>query len=495
MGTPIKKIVIAGGGTAGWMAATALSAQFGQILDIRLVESDEINTVGVGEATVPPMQNFHRVLGINEQEFLRATQGTFKLGISFENWARLGDRYIHSFGVNGKSHWVAEFHHFWLKAKQQGSPYEFGEFCPELQAALAGKFAITENPVINYAYHFNASLYAKFLRKFSEEHGVQRKEGKITQVNTNPENGYIKSLTLASGEEIEGDLFIDCTGFRGLLIEQTLHTGYEDWSHWLLNDSAIAAQTTTPGAVVPYTRAVAHESGWQWHIPLQNRIGTGLVYSSKYISDEDARKTFIDNLPGELLVTPHVLKFKAGRRLKTWNKNCIAMGLSSGFIEPLESTSIHLIMSYALRLLKLFPINGFNEANINEYNMQCKQEIESIRDFVVMHYKATERDDTPYWRYCRDMVVPETLEHRMKLFAEHAMVYQGAGELFRVDSWSQVLIGQRIVPSVYHPVVDAAISDEELHKSMKGFAEAVRKLVDQMPTHGDFVSRYCSEDA
>ncbi|HEY6530051.1 MAG TPA: tryptophan halogenase family protein [Cellvibrionaceae bacterium] len=494
MTTQIKKIVIAGGGTAGWIAAATLSSQLGPVLDICLVESDEISTVGVGEATVPPLQAFHNFIGVDEREFLKASHGTIKLGISFENWARLGDRYIHSFGTTGKGHWAAGFHHFWLKARKLGSEFEFGDFCLELQAAKEGRFAMTENPPVNFAYHFNASLYAKFLRNFSCARGVKRIEGKITSVTTNEENGFIKSLVLASGEVVEGDLFIDCTGFRGLLIEQTLHTGYEDWSQWLINDSAIAAQTTNPGPIFPYTRAVAHQCGWQWHIPLQSRIGTGLVYSSKYISDEDARKTFIDNLPGELINEPHVLKFKAGRRLKAWNKNCVAMGLSSGFIEPLESTSIHLIMAYAMRFLQFFPINGFNEANVEEYNQQCKHEIESIRDFVVLHYKATERDDTAYWRYCRDMDAPKTLAHRIKLFAENAMAFKTTRELFLVDSWTQVMLGQRVIPSVYHPIVDVLVSDEELLKGMRHYSENTKKAAAQLPTHEEFLRQYCPAD-
>ncbi|MET0356467.1 MAG: tryptophan halogenase family protein [Cellvibrio sp.] len=493
MDNSIKKVVIAGGGTAGWMAAATISHHFSSVLDIRLIESEEIGTVGVGEATVPPMQSFHKLLNIDEQEFLRATQGTFKLGINFENWARKGDQYIHSFGVTGKVFWLADWVQFWTKARRMGLQNDYGDFCLELQAAKMGKFSITQNPVINYAYHFNASLYAKFLRKYSEARGVKRTEGKIVEVSTHKDNGFIKSLTLASGEVVEGDLFIDCTGFRGLLIEQTLHTGYEDWSQWLLNDSAIATQTKNPGPALPYTRAVAHQAGWQWHIPLQSRIGTGFVYCSKYISDEDARKTFIDNLPGELLNEPFVLKFKTGRRKKSWNKNCVALGLSSGFIEPLESTSIHLIMMSAMRLVKFFPSNGIKESNVAEYNQQTVTEIERIRDFVILHYKATERDDTPYWRYCRDMVVPDTLAHRINLFKETGIAYRTEGEIFEKDSWSQVMIGQRIVPEDYHPYVDE-VNHQDLCKYMRDFAEGVKNHATQLPSHEDFVRGYCSEN-
>lgn len=490
MNNSVKKIVIAGGGTAGWMAAATLSCQLGPVLDISLIESDDIGTVGVGEATIPPMQSFHKLIGVDEQEFLRATQGTFKLGISFENWGEIGDRYIHSFGQTGKEFWAADFQHFWLKLRELGSPAEFGDFCLELQAAKENKFAITDNPRINYAYHFNATLYAQFLRKFSEARGVKRIEGKIAEVTTNSDSGFIETLKLESGQVVEGDLFIDCTGFRGLLIEQTLKTGYEDWSHWLVNDSAIAVQTESIKPAIPYTRSIAHPSGWQWQIPLQSRVGNGMVYSTRFISDEDAKKTFMANLEGPVINEPRVIKFKTGRRLKGWNKNCVAFGLASGFIEPLESTSIHLIMSGILRLIKLFPNQGINPVNVEEYNKQSAFEIESIRDFVILHYKATERSDSEYWRYCRDMEVPETLAHRMQLFAESGLAFKGDGEIFRIDSWTQVMLGQRIYPKSYHPIVNVMNADD-LKRSISEYAIGIKKRVAQLPSHADFVTKYC----
>ncbi len=490
MNNPVKKVVIAGGGTAGWMAAATLSSQLGQVLDISLIESDEIGTVGVGEATIPPMQAFHKLLDISEQEFLRATQGTFKLGISFENWGQVGDKYIHSFGQTGKEFWAADFQHFWLKLRELGSTREFGDYCLELQAAKENKFAITENPRINYAYHFNATLYAQFLRKFSEARRVKRIEGKIAEVTTNSDNGFIENVKLVSGEIIEGDLFIDCTGFRGLLIEQTLNTGYEDWSHWLVNDSAIAVQTESLNPAIPYTRSIAHSSGWQWQIPLQSRVGNGMVYSTRFISDQDAKATFLSNLNGALISEPRVIKFKTGRRKKGWNKNCVALGLASGFIEPLESTSIHLIMSGILRLIKLFPNRGISNVNIEEYNKQSAFEIESIRDFVILHYKATERNDSEYWRYCRDMEVPETLAHRIKLFADSGLAFKGDGEIFRIDSWTQVMLGQRIYPKSHHPIVNE-MNQDDLKNSIEEFALGVRKRVAQLPYHADFVKKYC----
>jgi tryptophan 7-halogenase len=487
----VKKVVIAGGGTAGWMAAATLSCQLGKVVEICLVESDEIGTVGVGEATIPPMQAFHKLLGIDEQEFMRAVKGTFKLGISFENWGNLNETYIHSFGQTGKEFWAADFQHFWLKMRELGSTAEFGDFCLELQAAKANKFAITQNHRLNFAYHLDATLYAKFLRSYSERYGVKRIEGKIDAVNKNTRTGFIESLRLHSGELIEGDLFIDCTGFRGLLIEQTLHTGYEDWSHWLPADSAAAVQTESIGPAIPYTRSIAHEFGWQWQIPLQSRVGNGLVYCSRYLSDEDAKKTLLANISGKLINEPRIIKFRTGRRLKGWNKNCVALGLASGFIEPLESTSIHLIMSCVMRLIKLFPHTNIQEADIAEYNEQTKTEAEKIRDFIILHYHVTQRDDSPFWRHCREMEIPETLAHRIKLFSESARVFKGDNEIFRIDSWAQVMLGQGIKPKTYHPIV-GMMDMKELEKSLMGFRSGIQQQVAELPTHADFIKSYCN---
>src|SRR6185295_2839527 len=338
----VRRIVIAGGGTAGWMVAAGLSKTLGKVLDIKLVESDEIGTVGVGEATIPTLVTFHRLLEINEQEFMAATQATFKLGIGFENWRAPGENYVHSFGTTGKDYWTAGFQHFWLKGRERKLAGDYGDYCLELKASLESKFAHLPNQAMNYAYHLDAGLYAKFLRKFAEGFGVRRIEGKIVEVPLNPENGYIRSVKLDSGVEIEGDLFLDCTGFRGLLIGNALHVGYEDWSHWLFCDSAVALQTESMGPALPYTRSIAHDSGWQWRIPLQHRVGNGMVYCSRYIKDDAAREALMANIEGKVLTDPRVIKFRPGQRLKTWSKNCIAIGLASGFIEPLESTSIHL---------------------------------------------------------------------------------------------------------------------------------------------------------
>jgi tryptophan halogenase len=489
----INRVVIVGGGTAGWMAAATVSKLMGKQVQVTLVESDEIGTVGVGEATIPTMLSFHRLLEIDEQEFLRATNGTFKLGIAFENWRERGVDYIHSFGKTGKESWAGEFHHYWLKGKELGVDTSFGDYCLELQAAKAGKFAISKNPWMNYAYHMDASAYAKFLRKFSEKHGVNRIEGMIKKVHLHEENGFIESVELQSGQIIEGDLFIDCSGFRGLLIEQALHTGYEDWSHWLPCDSAVAVQTESLEPPTPYTSAIAHESGWRWRIPLQHRVGNGLVYCSRYLSDEDAKKKLLADIKGKTIVEPRLIKFKTGRRLKGWNKNCVALGLASGFIEPLESTSIFLVSSGLIRLMRLFPIDGIDPLSIDEYNRQANAEIELVRDFIVLHYKATDRTDTPFWRQCRNMPIPESLARRINLFRETGRIFIGADELFRVDSWTQVMIGQGIIPKQYHPTVNE-ISDAELIRFLHGFKEHVEKNVALIPAHNDFIKRYCANE-
>ena len=489
----IKKIVIAGGGTCGWIVAAALSKQLGKVLDITLLESDQIGTVGVGEATIPPMRVFHKLLGIDEQEFMRETSATFKLGISFENWGQKNENYIHSFGVTGKDFYLGEFHDFWLHGLTKGIDAPFGDYCYELKAAQANKFATSEQSKINFAYHLDSSRYGQYLRKFSEKNGIKRIEGKITDVIKDIKNGNINSLILDSGEQIDGDLFIDCTGFRGLLIEDALHTGFEDWSHWLPCDSAIAVQTESSLPAVPYTRSIAHESGWQWQIPLQHRIGNGFVFCSKYISDDDAIKLLLDNIDGKPINEPRVIKFRTGRRLKNWNKNCIAMGLSSGFLEPLESTSIHLFMMAIIRLMKLFPFGGITPQIINEYNQQSAWEIENIRDFIILHYRVTQREDSPFWRHCKSMEVPETLAHRIKLFEESGKAFQADGELFRVDSWVQVMLGQGIMPKQYHQAV-TAMSDEELHKFLDGYRQAIDNAVDKLPSHEQFINQYCKAD-
>ncbi|MGK0374007.1 MAG: tryptophan halogenase [Arenicella sp.] len=490
----IQKVVIAGGGTAGWIAAASLAKLLGKNLDITLIESDEIPTVGVGEATIPTLLTLHELLGINEKEFMAEVNGTFKLGISFENWRDVDQDYIHSFGFTGKDCWAAGFQHFWLKGRDLGIAKDFGEYCSELVAAKQNKFAITPKHGLNYAYHIDAGLYAKYLRKLAEKHGAKRVEGRIVEVSQDNESGFIDKLTLASGKVIEGDLFIDCSGFRGLLIEQTLHTGYDDWSHWLPMNSAIAMQTETTGEPIPYTRAIARDAGWQWRIPLQSRMGNGLVFCDRYMSDDQAIQTLVDNVEGERINEPRVIKFKTGMRRKHWNKNVIAMGLSSGFIEPLESTSIHLVQRSITRLMQMFPYDGIREPDINEFNSQMEFEILNIRDFIVLHYHVTKRADTPFWRFCRSMEIPDSLKHRIELFKQTGRVFQVPTELFGENSWTQVMLGQGLMPEQYHPIVNM-MTDDELKNFLDGIDQTVNNLVGQLPSHKDFINHYCKSNA
>jgi tryptophan 7-halogenase len=486
----IKKVVIAGGGTAGWMTAAALAKLLGKNLKVTLVESDDIPTVGVGEATIPTLHIFHQLLGINEQEFMAATNATFKLGISFENWRDINQDYIHSFGFLGQGCWAAGFQHFWLKGLERGIVSDIGDYVPEHLGAREGRFAVLANQELNHAYHLDAGLYAKFLRTIAEKHGAERVEGKITKANLAADSGYINSITLASGETVSGDLFIDCSGFRGILIEEALHTGFEDWSHVLPCDSAVAVQTKTVDKPVPYTRSIARDSGWQWQIPLQNRTGNGLVFCSKYMTDEDAKKTLLANVQGELLNEPRVIKYKTGTRRKHWNKNCVAIGLSSGFIEPLESTGIHLFQKAIIRLMLMFPSHGIKQADIDEFNNQTKTEIDNIKDFIILHYNLTDRTDTPFWRYCRSMEIPDTLQHRLSLFRESGQVFKKAEELFGETSWVQVMLGQGLMPKQYHPIVDL-MGDDELVNFLNKIKAGVRKKVDNWPNHNEFIQHYC----
>ena len=489
----IKHVVIAGGGTAGWMTAAAFTKLLGNDIKVTLIESDDIGTVGVGEATIPPIKNFHKLLGISEQEVMKATHATFKLGINFENWGEIAEQYIHSFGVTGKECWAGEFHHFWLHGRSRGHQEEFGEYCFELQAAKQNKFALSKDTPINYAYHFDATLYAQYLRKFSEKLGVNRIEGKISQVDKCPDTGNISAITLASEQEIAADFFIDCTGFRGLLIEQSLHTGYEDWSHWLPCDSAIAVQTKSISKPRPYTRSIAHDAGWQWQIPLQHRVGNGLVFCSKYLTDDDAKTLLLNNIAGETITEPRVIKFKTGRRRKGWHKNCVAIGLSSGFIEPLESTSIHLIMTAIVRLLRLFPYNGVTTSAVNEYNSKLDSELNAVRDFIILHYHVNHRQDSQFWQHCQNMDIPASLAHKIQLFKETGRVFLDDGDIFRVDSWTQVMLGQGLMPMQYHQIANI-MNDNELQNFLSTIKTSISAAVERLPEHEDFIKQYCSSE-
>jgi len=487
----IRKVVIAGGGTAGWMAAAALARQLGPLLEITLVESEDIGTVGVGESTIPTARTFNALLGIDEAEFMRATQATFKLGISFEHWGEIGDHYIHSFGQVGKSTWMGGFHHFWLQAQAQGFGGDLGDYCLELKAAEQQRFFTGENGPLNYAYHLDAGLYGRFLRGMAEGDGVRRVEGKIASVRQNAESGFVQALVMENGDVVEGDLFVDCTGFRGLLIEQTLKAGFEDWGHWLPTNSALAVQTRSTEPAVPYTRAIAHKAGWRWKIPLQHRVGNGLVYCNDYLSDDEARAQLTAEIEGETLIEPRLIRYRTGRRRKTWDKNVVALGLASGFVEPLESTSIHLIMIGVTRLMQLFPFAGISQAAVDRYNRQADDELEKIRDFIILHYKATERTDSPFWDRVREMEIPDSLAQRIALFRESAQVYQAPGELFQVDSWLQVLLGQRVRPQTYHHM-GRLMPPQQLKQALDDLKRNIAGMVARLPQHQAFLDAYCA---
>ncbi len=501
MDNRITKVVILGGGTAGWMSAAALSkVLINDYCQVELVESQAIGTVGVGEATIPQIQTFNKILGIDENEFIKATQATFKLGIEFCDWGKLGDSYVHPFGTFGVPIESLPFHHYWLKMHKEGKFECLDDFSLACKAAKQNKFTrpldIPQSPLsqIAYAFQFDAGLYAKYLRKYAEARGVKRTEGKVSQVHQRADDGFIESLELQDGSKIEGDLFIDCSGFRGLLIEQTLNTGYQDWSQWLPCDRAVAVPCASNGDPEPYTRSTARAAGWQWRIPLQHRTGNGHVYSSSFISDDDAAKTLLDNLDGEPLAELNKLRFATGRRNKFWHKNVVAIGLASGFIEPLESTSIYLIQTAVARLIGLFPDRSFRQADIDKFNQQSTSEIEAIRDFIILHYKATQRDDTPFWEYCKNMSVPTSLQDRMELFKGSGRLYRESEELFSEDSWLAVMFGQGIVPRSYHPLVDAYDANG-LYKYLSGVAGVINRSVDSMPSHAEFIDKHCAANS
>ena len=494
----MHKLVIVGGGTSGWMTAAALSKVLKGRYDITLIESDEISTIGVGEATIPMISLFNRMLDFDEDEFVRETQASFKLGIEFVNWARLGDRYIHGFGVIGQDNWTVDFHQYWLKQYQAGKASELERYSINTMACLQNKFMrpradMPNSPLshIAYAFHFDASLYARFLRKYSEARGVVRQEGRIVKVTQREGNGHVSAVTLQSGQEVEGELFIDCSGFRTLLIEGTLKTGYEDWSHWLPCDRALAVPCVSAKELTPYTRATARSAGWQWRIPLQHRIGNGHVYSSKFISDDEATAVLMSNLDGAPLAEPRPIRFQTGKRKLAWNKNVVSIGLACGFIEPLESTSIHLVQMGIAHLLTFFPASGFSQQDTDQYNRVMSQEYEWVRDFIILHYKATERTDTPFWNYCREMAIPPSLQQRIDLFKSHGRVYREGSELFMKVSWLQVMHGQRIRPASYHPLADL-LSEEEIQAYLEEVEGVIGACTEVMPTHAQFIAEHCA---
>ncbi len=488
----ITKIVIVGGGTAGWMTAAAFRKLLPKSIELVLVESADIPTVGVGEATIPPLQNFHRLLGISEQDFMSATQATFKLGIEFENWGWRDNRYFHSFGSMLKGTWGGDFQHVWMRAKKEGLDVgSISTYSLETLAGHSNKFIKDSKAGLNYAYHLDAGLYAKFLRRFSENLGVLRIEGSVESIELDRCDGAISTLVLRDGYKLSGDFFIDCTGFSALLLEGALQTGYDSWSHWLPCDRAIAQQTTLEGGLHPYTVSHAVDYGWQWRIPLQTRMGNGLVYCSGVVDDEKAYSDFSHKLLGTKLKDPKYIRFTPGKRKKIWNKNCLGVGLSSGFIEPLESTSIHLIMTAIMRFLVLAPQNESQfELIAAQYNRHWTREIEEIRDFIILHYAVGESRQSPFWDQCRAMALPDTLRERLELFKSTGQILRSADELFRMDSWVQVLFGQGLIPDRYHSSA-LDIEKTDLARFMVEFPAAMQRSVNTMPSHHDFIKAYC----
>ena len=495
---PVKSVVIVGGGTAGWMAAAILARmiEHGGV-SVTLIESDEIGTVGVGEATIPSIRNFNGMLGIDEDDFLRKTQGTFKLGIEFADWYRVGHRYFHPFGTSGRDVQAINFHHLWLKLRQLGEPGlgKLDDYNICAVAAAQNRFtrprggADSVLSLLKYAFHFDAGLYANYLRGYAEALGVTRIEGKVVQVNLRPDDGFIRGVTLQDGRLVEGDLFLDCSGFRGLLIGQTLEVGFEDWSHWLPCDRAVAVPCERVAPLLPYTRATADVAGWRWRIPLQHRTGNGYVYCSEFISDDAAATRLVSQLDGAPGATPRLLKFKAGRRSAFWVKNCVALGLAAGFIEPLESTSIHLIQVGIAKLMTLFPDRAFAPAAVKLYNRSIAAQYEWVRDFIILHYKATERDDTPFWRRCRDMPIPESLQEKIELFRGTGRALPAVEDVFTDHSWIAVMLGQGITPTGYDPVADSLPL-----QNVRGFLQHVRdvtaKAAAGMPEHAGFIDQH-----
>lgn len=492
----IKRIVIVGGGTAGWMAASVLSRVLGPLVRIELVESEQIGTVGVGEATIPQIQLLLSLLGVDENDFLSNVQGTIKLGIKFNDWTRPGDSYMHAFGAAGRSLGMLEFYHYWLRARQEGSHESLWSYSLNAVAAAQNRFEVFDKfgdtglTGLVRAYHFDASLVAAYLRKVSEVAGVVRTEGRVVDVKLRPGDGFIESIELEGGKSLAAELFIDCSGFRGVLIEQALETGYEDWTHWLPCDRAAAVQCETVDPLMPYTQSTAHAAGWQWRIPLQGRTGNGHVYSSECLSDDEAISTLLENLDAAPITEPRVLQFTTGRRRKIWNKNCVALGLASGFLEPLESTSIHLVQSGLNRLINLFPEGGFAAETIDEYNRQCAYEFERVRDFIILHYHENQRSE-PFWVDRREMKVPAALTRKIELFRASGRLQEDAEDLFKNMAWLQVLLGQHVVPETYHPMADV-LTDEQLHAFLRDIRRVIAHRAESLEDHRRYIERHCS---
>ena len=497
----IERIVIVGGGTAGWMAAASLS-HFLQYRGtaIELIEAPNVPTVGVGEATIPGTRNFNAPLGIDEIDFIKKTRATFKLGIEFRDWRRNGHRFFHPFAGYGAPLGGVDFHHYFQYALQQQPELELGNFCLPTVMARDYRFAQPQpNPEqaladYKYAFHFDAILYAAYLRDYALANGVKHTQGLVTDVTLDAHSGFITAVSLDSGQQRQGELFIDGSGFRGLLIEQALHTGYEDWSHWLPVNRALAVGSEATSAPPPYTVSSAREAGWQWRIPLQHRIGNGYVYCSDFCSDDQAYATLTANIDEPLLAEPKLLRFTTGLRKKFWNKNCVALGLASGFLEPLESTSIALIQTGLSKLLMLFPDNGFREPDISEANRMARLEMERIRDFLILHYHANQRGDGELWHYCRSMAIPDALAHKIALFRHRGHLVQHELESFALGSWISIFYGMGWIPE--HCDLQAQQAPlPELMQTLQSMQTGIARIAAAAPAHADFIQRHCPANA
>lgn len=486
---PKTRVVILGGGTAGWMTAAALVNQLGHACDVRLIESQEIGIVGVGEATLPHIRFFVESLGLDEAEFMKATHATFKLGIDFHDFGRIGSHYLHPFGSFGAPLNEVAFHHYWLRLHAEGRGGALWDTSICNVMAASNKFAppAPGSALYNYAYQFDATLFAPYLRDYSTARGAIRTEGKVVEVEQDGESGNVTALKLEDGERVEGDLFVDCSGFRALLIGQTLKEEWEDWSPWLLCDRAVAMPCEAESeALRPYTGVHAMAAGWRWRIPLQHRVGNGYVYSSGHISDEDAAAALADALEGAPMAAPRILKFRAGRRKRSWSKNVVAVGLASGFLEPLESTSIYLVQGAIAQLIELFPIGPVRDADRDEFNRVTDTEYDRIRDFLILHYNATERDDSDFWNHVRTMDVPDSLHEKMALWRRSARVAKYSQGLFFEPSWVAVYVGQGVIPDGWDQRSDLPGSDQ-LEEAVGRVRKQVRDAVAPMPDHAEFI--------
>lgn len=488
----IQKFVIVGGGTSGWLAASMLCQHLKrELCEIELIESDEIGTIGVGESTVPPFVGLIQRLGIDENEFIRAVDGTYKLGIKFVGWHQRSDSYFHPFGVIGKPIGNHDFYQCWLKARSQGDTSNLQDFSPCNVMAEQGRFfhpAKARNTPIggaNYALHVDALLVAQYLRKYSEERGLKRTEGKVVEV-TRREDGFVSSVTLEDGRQIAGDFFIDCTGFKALLIGKTLGVDSVDWSHYLPCDRAVVCKTGNKGALSPYTRATAQPAGWSWRIPLQHRVGNGYVYASRFCTDATARATLLKTLDAPVLDEPRLIPYQTGHRHEFWKHNVLSVGLSSGFIEPLEATSIHLIARGIDFFLRYFPDKDCEQALVREYNRRMIADFEEVRDFIVLHYAATARDDTPFWQWCKQIPQPDSLRERIELFKAHGAMREGVDELFRASSWQSVFEGMGIRPASPSPRVDN-LDYATIEQTLRNAKAAIAGMVEHLPTHEQFL--------